>query len=193
MDPFFDRSRYSLASPPKVETYAGFVFVCFDPTAPPLTDYLAEAKPYLDLVAARGLDNGMEIIGGVQRYSIRANWKLLAENSVDSYHALYTHKRWFDLLRASGTDEAARRSQSISEVRELGNGHVVTRAAVLDGTAGAVAAAEAGRRQQIADRLGAEWAEMLTTTRALLVFPNLVVIDLPPGITIRTFEPESVT
>ena len=190
--PFFDRSRYALAGPAMTDTYAGFVFSCFDPSAPPLSEYLGGAKPYLDLVAARGLDEGMEVVGGVQRYSIRANWKLLAENSVDSYHALYTHKRWFDLLRASGTDGEARRSQSVSQVIELGNGHVVTRAAVLDTAAGAVAQAEEDRRQQIAQRLGAEWAEMLTTTRALLVFPNLVVIDLPPAITIRTFEPESV-
>ena len=190
--PFFDRGRYSLGAPPKVGSYCGFVFVCFDFDAPSLDDYLAGAKPYLDLVAARGLDAGMEVVGGVQRYSIRANWKLLAENSVDSYHALYTHKRWFDLLRAAGSDGLARSAQSVSAVRELGNGHVVTRAPVLDTDADEVDAAETDRRDQVAARLGAKWADMLRTTRALLIFPNLVVIDLPPAITIRTFEPETV-
>jgi benzoate/toluate 1,2-dioxygenase alpha subunit len=190
--PFFDRSRYSLATPPHVDAYAGFVFISFDPAATSLAEYLADAKPYLDLVAARGLDEGMEVVGGVQRYSIRANWKLLAENSVDSYHALYTHKRWFDLLKATGSDALARAAQSVSEVRELGNGHVVTRAAVLDADAAAIESAEAGRRRRIAERLGPEWADMLRSTRALLIFPNLVVIDLPPAITIRTFEPEAV-
>jgi hypothetical protein len=32
----------------------------------------------------------MTIVGGTQEYSMRANWKLLTENSIDGYHALTT-------------------------------------------------------------------------------------------------------
>ena len=46
----------------------------------------------LDLIADQSLDGSMRVVKGEQRYSIRANWKLLAENSVDGYHAVPVHK-----------------------------------------------------------------------------------------------------
>ena len=48
--PDFDRSEMSLHSP-RFDSYKGFIFVCFDPDAEPLVDYLAGAAEYLDLVA----------------------------------------------------------------------------------------------------------------------------------------------
>jgi len=40
----------------------------------------------------------MSIVAGSQEISIRANWKLLTENSIDGYHAMTTHARYFDIL-----------------------------------------------------------------------------------------------
>jgi p-cumate 2,3-dioxygenase alpha subunit len=40
----------------------------------------------------------MAVVAGAQEYAIRANWKLLAENSVDGYHAATTHASYLDYL-----------------------------------------------------------------------------------------------
>jgi hypothetical protein len=43
-----------------------------------------------------------EIVHGSQAYSMKANWTLLVENSMDGYHALPTHQRYFDQTIDSG-------------------------------------------------------------------------------------------
>src|SRR5699024_10653153 len=80
----------------RFESYQGFLFVNFDDNAISLNEYLAGAKEYLDLIADQS-ESGMEVLGGVQEYSVRANWKLLTENSADLYHGLPTHKTYFDI------------------------------------------------------------------------------------------------
>jgi p-cumate 2,3-dioxygenase alpha subunit len=93
----FDKSELNLYEA-RSESYKGFIFVNFNKSAESLEDYLAGAKEYLDLVADQS-PLGMEIIGGTQKYSIRANWKLLGENSVDGYHAAHNHKTYFAFLK----------------------------------------------------------------------------------------------
>ena len=53
--------------------------------------YLAGAREYLDLIVDQA-EKGMRMIPGSNRYSIKANWKLLVENSLDGYHVKPTHK-----------------------------------------------------------------------------------------------------
>ena len=46
----------------------------------------------------------MQVVEGTQEYDIRANWKLLVENSFDDYHLLTTHKTWLDYMKDSGVN-----------------------------------------------------------------------------------------
>jgi len=188
--PHFDRARHGLVSPPRVDSYRGFVFVCFDPSAEPLTEYLGKAREYIDLVVEHGLDDGIEVGRHPQTYSIAANWKLLMENSIDGYHALPTHKRWFDILKSSGVDIGARVGGVRSRVEDLGNGHAITFAPPLamEPEDTELRAALDERRSTQAGRLGSRGSD-LDVARAMLIFPNLIIIDLPPGITIRKVEP----
>ena len=49
----------------------------------------------------------VEIVRGSQAYSMKANWKLLIENSIDGYHAIPTHYRYFvQYLHDLGADSA---------------------------------------------------------------------------------------
>src|SRR4029450_11038924 len=80
-----------------------FIVICFNPTIESLVDYLAGARQYLDLVCDQS-EAGMEIVTGTQAYSMRANWKLLVENSMDGYHARTTHQRYFEFLIETGVD-----------------------------------------------------------------------------------------
>src|SRR5207248_1307095 len=66
----------------------------------PLGDYLAGAKDYIDLVVDQS-EEGMVVVEGVQEYSARANWKMLAENSTDVLHVQTLHPTYLDLIRTN--------------------------------------------------------------------------------------------
>ncbi|MDI4707133.1 aromatic ring-hydroxylating dioxygenase subunit alpha, partial [Pseudoalteromonas shioyasakiensis] len=106
----------------RVDSYRGFIFLNFDNEAIPLEEYLGNAKEYIDLVADQS-EAGLEVLGGVQEYSVRANWKLLAENSVDLYHGMPTHKTYFDIKQSQ--DPGLKRVKLEGRGIDLGNGHAV--------------------------------------------------------------------
>ena len=198
----FDRREFGLAEPPRVASYRGFVFISFDARAMPLDEYLAGAKEYLDLVVDQSPTGEMEIIRGTQEYTIRANWKLLVENSFDDYHLMSTHKTWLDYMKKSGVEipKPAKGhvmpSHGVGKV--LGNGHAVIDNENFRGRPvakwialyGEEAKPEIERlRAELVTRLGEARARRVAdTNRNLVIFPNLVVND-GSSVTIRTFHP----
>ena len=196
--PSFDREELGLAAPPRVESYRGFWWVNYDPDAVDLHTYLGDAAPILDLFCDQGLDDGLEILGGTHEYSMRANWKLLVENSFDGYHAMPTHQRYMEMVQASGVDLSNRFAPAPdgsprSWARELGSGH-----GMVGGTAGLgrdlhgrAAEIDAERRARYAELFGAAKAREMNGSRNLLIFPNFIIIDLVMGMVVRTFEPVS--
>jgi p-cumate 2,3-dioxygenase alpha subunit len=203
----FDRADMGLQQTARCDEYRGFVFIAFTPDVPALVDYLAGAKEYLDLIIDASPD-GIEILKGKNEYTIRANWKLLCENSLDGYHALPTHETYFkyvaDLEKDSGKEievsatGAASSYLTVGTARDLGNGHAVTEKLAPwgrplakwsplfgDDTKDEIAAIRAA----IVERFGEERAvRMCDNSRNLLIFPNLVVNDVM-GVTVRTFDP----
>lgn len=123
---FNDDGCANLPSAPKADNYWGFWFLNFDASAEPLDEYLADMKDILDIVSEQGPD-GMEIIGVDQKYSVRANWKLLMENSYDGYHALDTHQTYLEYL-AAATGHAVGIDPNGRAV-DAGNGHAYVEAA----------------------------------------------------------------
>jgi dibenzofuran dioxygenase alpha subunit len=82
---------------PRVESYRGFVFGCWDPHAVSLKEYLGDFTWYFDIVIERNLGE-LEVASGMQRYRATANWKVAADNFAgDDYHVLYTHASSFKL------------------------------------------------------------------------------------------------
>jgi len=67
------------------DVFAGNVFVCLDPDAVPLAEFLGEAGPYI-----QRFTGDHEAIGRV-RWTIEGNWKLWHENFRDNYHPMFTH------------------------------------------------------------------------------------------------------
>ena len=96
---------------PRFEHYRDFYFLNFDRDALDLATYLAGAKEYIDLVVDQSPSGKMEIISGVQEYDIKANWKLLVENSVDDYHLVTTHSTWLNYMRNSGVNVSVPKGQ----------------------------------------------------------------------------------
>ena len=200
--PDFDRHNLCLATPPKVESYRGFVFLSWDPDIIDLITYLAGAADVLDLFADQS-DEGMKVIGGSHLYAAKANWKLLSENSYDGYHATTTHHRYLSMLKASGKNlrEVFSGHGGPSLGWDLGNGHAVIGGA--DGSRGHntglgrdlptddALAAQVARRNHMAEQYGEAWANRMFSSRNLVIFPNLAIVDLVMGVTIRTYYPVS--
>ncbi len=186
----------NLARVERFENYRGLYFINFDSDAISLDAYLGEAREYIDLLMDQG-ETGMEVIGGTQQYAIDANWKLLAENSVDGYHAMSTHATYMDYLVNAG---ALTRVGIGGDCRPLGNGHVVIEYTAPWGRPIATWAPSWGEdaKQDVADikakliaRVGPERGERIASlSRNLLIFPNLIINDVM-AITIRTFYPLS--
>jgi p-cumate 2,3-dioxygenase alpha subunit len=195
----FKREDLGLVNPPRTDSYRGFVFINFNPAAESLTDYLAGATEYIDLVADQS-EVGMKIVEGTQAYSIRANWKLLVENSYDGYHGLPTHQRYMQFLAETGVDFRGSLDSRSSKVVDLGNGHAVIEYDSPWGRPIAKWVRPFGEdrkshfgeiRRKFDERFGAERGRRICeTSRNLGIFPNLVINDIM-SITVRTFFPSA--
>jgi p-cumate 2,3-dioxygenase subunit alpha len=186
-----------LAQVPRLESYRDFWFVNFDRNAVSLSDYLAGAKEYIDLVADQG-EAEMEIVGSGQQYIINANWKLLAENSIDAFHGFPVHSTYFDYLQNIGS----LRSDGFNAkgMTSLGNGHAVIEYASPWGRPIARWVPSWGEekrelveriRQGLIQRFGEERGlRIAETSRNMVIFPNLVINDIM-AITVRTFFPDA--
>ncbi|MEQ8825373.1 MAG: aromatic ring-hydroxylating dioxygenase subunit alpha [Filomicrobium sp.] len=118
----FDRKKWPLIGVAQLESYKGLVFATFDPSAPPLREYLGEMAWYLDAIFDRR-EGGVEVFPGVHKWVVPCNWKLAAENfGGDSYHGPWAHRS------AMSTNFSARRPRQ-NDVQRFhlspGNGHCV--------------------------------------------------------------------
>ena len=197
--PYFDKSELGLKQPPRVESYRGFYFVSFNPYVDDLVTYLAGAKDYLDLIVDQA-EEGMRVIRGSNKYTMKANWKLLVENSLDGYHLVPTHQTYLDYISSLGTDDSGQTAASriVGTAKALGNGHCVIESPVRNGRPiahwhplfGEEAREPIARvRQRLVEQYGEERTHrMADTSRNLIIYPNLVINDIM-AITIRYFEP----
>jgi 3-phenylpropionate/trans-cinnamate dioxygenase alpha subunit len=86
-----DKSAWGARRVTQVASYKGLLFGNWDPSAPPLEEYLGDMAWYLDSWIDR-FDQGTEVLAGVHKWVIDCNWKLPAEQfASDIYHADVTH------------------------------------------------------------------------------------------------------
>jgi p-cumate 2,3-dioxygenase subunit alpha len=172
--PAFKMEEMSLYAA-RTQNYRGWLFVCFSGDTVCLEDYLAGARAYLDMILDQD-DGGNLILPGTHEYSMRANWKLLMENTVDIYHLDSTHGRYMRdyVPKVLGLKPPDPRTahQGSRRPEELGNGHVVLEYRKFSGTA------DEAKRAAWEVRFGKERAtRMLDYTRTLLLFPNTLYIE----------------
>ena len=198
--PGFDRASLGLKSPPRVDSYRGFYFLSYSTSVQPLEEFLGDALTYIDLIVDQGIDGGMEVIRGSHEYTIGANWKLLVENSADAYHVAPTHRRYLKMTSALGMPPLAKApgERAITGAIDLGNGHAAIATARDTFRLGRSVSGAQGERAAAAFRSRLEaaynpaWVERMYGIRNLVIYPNLVLIDLVGGIIIRTFYPAAV-
>lgn len=191
----------------RLEHYRGFWFVNYNPKAISLYDYLDGARDAIDALMDQ-TEAQQVILSGEHTYSIRANYKLLCENSYDGYHLFPVHASYFDYLRdqMAGTPAAALIDQTLAsyntagQVRALGMGHAVLDSFVPTGRPVAQWLPSMGpgvkpeiesKYARLVERLGQERADYIANTQKnLVIFPNLVINDIL-SVTVRVIEPES--
>ena len=85
------KDEWSARRVPRLEVHHGLVFGNWDENAVGFRESLGDAAVYFDLNFAR-TDAGLEAYGGVYKWRIKANWKLMAEQfTCDSFHFMTTH------------------------------------------------------------------------------------------------------
>ncbi len=198
----FNKAEMGLVSPPRLENYRGLYFVSFNPEVADLVSYLAGAKEYLDLVLDQS-EQGWRVVPGVQKYSVRANWKMFSINSLDSYHVEPLHVTFFKYTQGMGPGDPPPPSRAFPGTHgrslALGNGHGVD----------IFAAGERARpiahwhpilgeetkeeirntRVRLVERFGEERAYLMcNTNRLFLLYPNFALHDIA-AVSLRTFEP----
>lgn len=197
----FRKEDHALMQPHAVDDYRGFVFATFNAEQEPLVDYLADSKYYLDLTADQAAgDPGMVVTSGTHEYSMKSNWKLLAENSSDGYHAIPVHKTYLDVQKAKGDDIAGSTDKDWRESHafDLGNGHTVTVkqapwarpiARWLPSMGEAAKPVVEASYQRLVEAHGEERADLIANLDFnMLIFPNLVVNNIM-AVIVRTFYP----
>ncbi len=117
-----DRERWGLTPVAQLDNYKGLTFATFDPSAPPLREYLGEMTWYLDAFFDRR-EGGIEVIGGMHKWIMPCNWKFPAENfGGDSYHVPWSHLSAVTTNFSSG---ASAKPQTKGHLVSPGNGHVL--------------------------------------------------------------------
>ncbi|MXW56276.1 MAG: aromatic ring-hydroxylating dioxygenase subunit alpha, partial [Gemmatimonadales bacterium] len=153
----------------------------------------------LDLVVDQA-EEGMRVVPGSNRYTIKANWKLLAENSLDGYHLVPTHRTYVDYIAGFGTDDSGDTvsARPPGVAKALGGGHCVSENISRNGRPiarwhpifGEEARERIARvRRRLVQKHGEERTyRMADTSRNLLIYPNLLIMDFV-AISIRYIEP----
>lgn len=72
-----------------VELWQGFIFVSFDPEAPPLAPRLRKLEALMDGYGADGLVSTRTFT-----YDAPWNWKIMVENGTEHYHAVFLHSKY---------------------------------------------------------------------------------------------------
>lgn len=179
---FNDDGAYNLAQF-NLASRGGFLFVNFASDPEPLDSFLGASGDIIDLVAQQS-EKGLQVIRGCHEYSINANYKLLAENSMDGYHLWATHASYVEFVASQHQGEPV---PALGGGRSLGRGHGVLEMNVGAGRPiaqwlpawGEEARVEIeAKKAELVARYGAERGERIASfNRMMSIFPNAVIND----------------
>ncbi len=199
--------RLDLRPVARLDNYRGFYFVNYNPGAISLHDYLDDARTAFDNLCDQA-ETELIILPGEHSYTIKANYKLMAENSYDGYHLTSVHGTYFEFLRdrAAGNEAAIRQLESTIQdyftsgrTRSLGKGHAILDSMVPTGRPVAqwtpiwgpeIKKEIDAKRAYLEAKVGKEKADYIADyQKNLVIFPNLVINDILAA-TVRVIEPE---
>ncbi|CAJ62046.1 MULTISPECIES: aromatic ring-hydroxylating oxygenase subunit alpha [Frankia] len=115
------RDAMGLAPASAVDSYGGFVFASLNPPAITLREHLGNSTVALDRLLALSPTGELNLRAGWMKHDMRCNWKMVMENNVDGYHALFTHASVYDAVKPAKVSHVPSKVEVY--VRDLGNGH----------------------------------------------------------------------
>lgn len=74
--------------PVRLQSWLGFIFICFDESAPPLDEYLGDLEGYVQSYRFEDM-----ITVKRKSWTLRSNWKLYVENSMENFHLPTVHEK----------------------------------------------------------------------------------------------------
>ncbi len=181
-----ERERWGLIPVARLDSYKGLLFATFDPTAPPLLDYLGEMTWYLDTFFDR-CEGGIEVLGGVHKWVMPCNWKFPAENfGGDSYHTSWSH---LSAIKSGFGGDFRVQTHASGLMVSPGNGHCIVAVGpevMADPPAPEILAYEEQIRPEMEKRLGPRLARVKPIVGT--VFPNFSMLR-PTSRTFRVWHP----
>jgi choline monooxygenase len=117
----FDRGQYGLL-PVRLERWAGFLFINLSGSAPPLMEWLAMLPDFLANYRLADM-----VIDKELSFDVAVNWKVFVENTMESYHAGFVHRKFlspnvdqgWQFLETDGPFEAMYSDKSIMDFGNL--------------------------------------------------------------------------
>jgi 3-phenylpropionate/trans-cinnamate dioxygenase alpha subunit len=186
-----DAKKWGLIEVPRVETYRDLIFACYDPDAVSLSDYLGNAKWYLDLFLNR-TPAGLRPLPGVAKTKWPGNWKFGAEQlGGDNSHAIWAHRFLvkMGLVTEFGGADAGTRDFQV----KCDNGHGFI---LLNEDPGHIPPLLAEFRQEIRKqaegRLDPVQLGLIDTVHVGTIFPNFSFIEFMGSLFIRVWHPRGV-
>jgi naphthalene 1,2-dioxygenase subunit alpha len=125
-----DKFTHGLVEVALVDSFCGFIYGCFDSSAPSLREFLGEAAWYLE--AWMGVPGGTELIGPPSRSMLYCNWKTPGENFIgDMYHVGWTHASSTQVLFPQSPLMALQGNASLPAPAEVMGLHFTSRAGTV--------------------------------------------------------------
>lgn len=89
-----DKSKWGLRRVAQVANYKGTIWATWDPNAPSFLNYLGGMRIYLDSLLDHrdGREGGSEVVGGIQKWRVKCNWKFPPENFIGDKHHDISHR-----------------------------------------------------------------------------------------------------
>jgi phenylpropionate dioxygenase-like ring-hydroxylating dioxygenase large terminal subunit len=115
------REELALHSAARVDSYRGFVFASFAAKGITLREHLGKATLAFDRLLRLSPTGELDLSAGWLKHHQRCNWKMVMENNVDGYHALFTHQSVYDAVRPAKVSHQPSKVDVL--VRDIGNGH----------------------------------------------------------------------
>ena len=115
------RAELGMSQAPRVDSYGGFIFASLSPDGPTLLEHLGDATRAIDRLLDLSPTGTIDLRANWMKHLHHANWKMVVENNVDGYHALFTHASVYDAIRPAKVSHIPTKTDGVD--RDIGLGH----------------------------------------------------------------------
>lgn len=118
-----DELRHELAlnECPRIDSYRGFIFASFAAEGITLLEHLGRATTAIDRLSNLSPTGEIQLTAGWMKHHQQCNWKMVMENNVDGYHALFVHQSVYEAVREAKVSHQPQKVDVV--VRDMGGGH----------------------------------------------------------------------